>query len=171
MLLKSYVCYHVLRLSTVSSMQCRPGSSNVLQWYFHLFSVWCATRHYDLDSFLIHTNMLSSSQGSKELLHVDLSIMQNALNCFWSSSLSIDSFSRQHRVGHEMRWRLDHNTLNSTCWTSVETSLLHVSRCSIFSRASLFAVDVLPPTSCVNSPLVNSPLSTTPTCNMYRKQF
>jgi len=85
--------------------------------YLQQFSDWCATRHYNLDSFLIHTNMLSSSQGkkpsldsnnlnsitgqygtsvlvqssSKESLHIDLLIMQNAINCFRSSNLPTDS--------------------------------------------------------------------------------
>jgi len=44
MLLRLYVCYHVLRLSNVSSLQCQPGSSCVLQWYLQL--VVCGNQNF-----------------------------------------------------------------------------------------------------------------------------
>jgi len=55
LLSRSYVCCHVLQQSTVSSILYRPGSSFLLQWCLHQFSV----------RFLIHTNMMASTNGWK----------------------------------------------------------------------------------------------------------
>jgi len=132
-----------LWLCTVSSIQCRPGSSSVLHWCLHKFSVWCASRHCNLDSFLIHTNMLSSSQGwknhhsiltilslisqyrnsvsfrssSKASLHVDLSIMQNAISRLpIESSTALSLLSMISKSFYSIWVRLSTSSTTTSCW-------------------------------------------------------